>query len=32
MLPPSEFRVACFPLKIRRGSAGPACVGAILPD
>jgi kynurenine formamidase len=31
-LPPSEFKVACFPLKIRGGSAGPARVVAILPD
>jgi kynurenine formamidase len=29
-LPPFGFRVACFPLKIRRGSAGPARVVAIL--
>jgi kynurenine formamidase len=31
-LPPFGFKVACFPLKIRRGSAGPARVAAILPD
>ena len=31
-LPPSGFKVACFPLKIQRGSAGPARVVAILPD
>jgi kynurenine formamidase len=31
-LPPSGFKVACFPLKIRGGSAGPARVVAILPD
>jgi kynurenine formamidase len=30
-LPPSGFKVACFPLKIRGGSAGPARVVAILP-
>ncbi len=29
-LPPTGFRVACFPLKIRRGSAGLARVVAIL--
>ena len=29
-LPPSGFKVACFPLKIRGGSAGPARVVAIL--
>ncbi len=31
-LPPSGFKVACFPLKIRGGSAGPARVVAILSD
>jgi kynurenine formamidase len=31
-LPPSGFTVACFPLKIAGGSAGPARVVAILPD
>jgi kynurenine formamidase len=31
-LPPSGFKVACFPLKVRGGSAGPARVVAILPD
>src|SRR4051794_10852216 len=31
-LPPSGFKVACFPLKIQGGSAGPARVVAILPD
>ncbi len=31
-LPPFGFQVACFPLKIARGSAGPARVVAILPD
>jgi kynurenine formamidase len=31
-LPPSGFRVACFPLKIVGGSAGPARVVAILGD
>ena len=30
-LPPVGFQVACFPLKIRGGSAGPAWVVAILP-
>jgi kynurenine formamidase len=30
-LPPSGFKVACFPLKIRGGSAGPARVVAVLP-
>jgi kynurenine formamidase len=29
-LPPSGFQVACFPLKIRGGSAGPARVVAIM--
>lgn len=29
-LPPSGFKVACFPLKIKGGSAGPARVVAIL--
>jgi kynurenine formamidase len=31
-LPPTGFRVACFPLKIVGGSAGPARVVAILDD
>ena len=31
-LPPSGFKVACFPLKIQGGSAGPARVVAILMD
>ncbi len=31
-LPPFGFKVACFPLKIQRGSAGPARVVAILED
>jgi kynurenine formamidase len=31
-LPPHGFRVCCFPLKIERGSAGPARVVAILDD
>ena len=31
-LPPSGLTVACFPLKIKGGSAGPARVVAILPD
>jgi kynurenine formamidase len=31
-LPPEGFQVACFPLKIERGSAAPARVVAILPD
>jgi kynurenine formamidase len=31
-LPPTGFKVACFPLKIQGGSAGPARVVAILPD
>jgi kynurenine formamidase len=31
-LPPSGFQVACFPLKVQGGSAGPARVVAILPD
>lgn len=30
-LPPSGFKVACFPLKIKGASAGPARVVAILP-
>jgi len=30
-LPPSGFKVACFPLKIKGGSAGPARVVAIVP-
>ncbi len=31
-LPPFGYRVACFPLKVKGGSAGPARVVAILPD
>jgi kynurenine formamidase len=31
-LPPSGFKVACFPLKIQGGSAGPARVVGILTD
>jgi kynurenine formamidase len=31
-LPAQGFKVACFPLKISGGSAGPARVVAILPD
>ena len=31
-LPAFGFKIACFPLKIRGGSAGPARVVAILPD
>jgi kynurenine formamidase len=31
-LPPRGFQVACFPLKVQGGSAGPARVVAILPD
>ncbi len=31
-LPPFGFKIACFPLKIVGGSAGPARVVAILPD
>jgi len=31
-LPPFGFKVACFPLKIKNGSAGPARVVAILAD
>jgi kynurenine formamidase len=31
-LPPSGFTVACFPLKVQGGSAGPARVVAILPE
>ncbi len=31
-LPPFGFKVSCFPLKIRGGSAGPARVVAILPE
>jgi kynurenine formamidase len=31
-LPPIGFKVACFPLKIRGGSAGPARVVAIVAD
>jgi kynurenine formamidase len=31
-LPPYGFKVACFPLKIQSGSAGPARVVAILSD
>jgi kynurenine formamidase len=32
LLPPSGFKVACFPLKVQGGSAGPARVVAILTD
>jgi kynurenine formamidase len=31
-LPPHGFQVACFPLKIVGGSAGPTRAVAILPD
>ena len=31
-LPPTGFKVACFPLRIEGGSAAPARVVAILPD
>lgn len=31
-LPPVGFKVACFPLKIQGGSAGPSRVVAIVPD
>jgi kynurenine formamidase len=31
-LPPTGFTVCCFPLKVERGSAGPARVVAILED
>lgn len=31
-LPPFGFKVCCFPLKIKGGSAGPARIVAILPD
>jgi len=31
-LPPTGFRVACFPLKLERGSAAPARVVALLDD
>jgi kynurenine formamidase len=31
-LPPFDYKVACFPLKINGGSAGPARAVAILPD
>jgi kynurenine formamidase len=31
-LPPFGFRVACFPLRIQGGSAGPTRAVAILPD
>jgi kynurenine formamidase len=31
-LPPFGFKVACFPLKIQRGSAGPTRAVAILPE
>jgi len=31
-LPPFGYKVACFPLKIKGGSAGPARAVAILPD
>jgi kynurenine formamidase len=30
-LPPFGFKVACFPPKIRGGSAGPARVVAVVP-
>ena len=31
-LPATGFQVACFPLKVVGGSAGPARVVAIVPD
>ena len=31
-LPATEFKLSCFPLKVRGGSAGPARVVAIVPD
>jgi kynurenine formamidase len=31
-LPPTGFKVPCFPLKVQGGSAGPSRVVAILPD
>jgi kynurenine formamidase len=31
-LPPSGFKVACFPLKIQGGSAGPARIVGFLPE
>ena len=31
-LPPTGFQVACFPLRVAGGSAGPARVVAIVPD
>ncbi len=31
-LPPHGFKVSCFPLKIKGGSAGPARIVAILPE
>src|SRR5262249_29301221 len=31
-LPPDGFKVACFPLKVAGGSAGPTRAVAILPD
>jgi kynurenine formamidase len=31
-LPPVGFKVACFPLKIKGGSAGPTRAVALLPD
>jgi kynurenine formamidase len=31
-LPPAGFKVACFPLKIQNGSAGPVRAVAILPE
>jgi len=31
-LPAVGFKVACFPLKIQGGSAGPSRVVAIVPD
>jgi kynurenine formamidase len=30
-LPPFGFKVSCFPLKIKNGSAGPTRAVAILP-
>lgn len=32
MLPPTQFTVACFPLKIVGGSAGPTRAVAMIPD
>jgi kynurenine formamidase len=31
-LPPEGFTVACFPLRLERGSAAPSRVVAIVPD